>query len=148
MPKLCLPKLLIGLCFMVFFFSACKKAGSNTGSRVEKLFEENVLNKDFVVAYATNNGTDLTANYNGYTFVLLKTDYYHGDLQAKKDGAVITGSWSTNDDYSKLIITLPETPSDFIFLSREWRFTKKSVPLLKLAPWGTSEPLVLHMLRR
>ncbi len=107
-----------------------------------------MLNKNFVVAYATKNDTDITAKYNGYTFVLLKTDYYHGDLQAKKDGAIITGSWSTNEDYSKLIITLPETPADFVFLTRAWRFTKKSVPLLKLAPWGTSEPLVLHMLRR
>ncbi len=119
----------------------------NTGTRIEKLFEDNVINKNFVVALATNNGADLTANYSGYTFVLLKTDYYHGDLQAKKDGTIITGSWSTNDDYSKLIITLPEMPSQFIFLTRAWRFTSKSNPL-KLAPWGSTEPLVLHMLRQ
>ena len=49
---------------------------------------------------------------------------------------------------SKLVITLPTTPSIFVFLNREWRFTKKALPEMELAPWGTTEPLVLHMLRQ
>lgn len=127
-------------------FITCKKDGSG-GTNTERLFESNVLNRNFVVAYANDKGSDLTANYNGYTFILLKTDYYQGPLQVTKNSVVVTGSWSSNDDYSKLIITLPNTPSEFSFLSRAWRFTSKGNPLLKLAPWGSSEAIVLHMLR-
>jgi hypothetical protein len=128
--------------------SGCQKEGDSGGSRLETLFENNVLNRNFIVQLATNNGTDITANYSGYTFVLLKTDFYHGPLEAKKNGIVTTGSWSSNDDYSKLIITLPETPPEFVFLTRAWRFTAKSASVLKLAPWGSSEALVLHMSRQ
>ncbi len=139
-------RLIIFSFFTVSFFGSCKKNSSSPdGTVLEKYFESSVLNKNIIVNYASNNGTDITANYNGYTFVLLKTDYYHGPLQAKKDATVITGSWSTNDDYSKLTITLPALPQEFVFLSRSWRFTSKTTTLMKLAPWGSSEPLVLYM---
>jgi len=107
-----------------------------------------VLNKNFIVVYATDTSVDITSRYNGYTFVLLKTDYYHGPLEVTKNSVLLTGSWSSNDDYSKLVITLPGIPPEFIFLNRQWRFTSKSIPVLKLAPWGSSAPVVLHMLRQ
>jgi len=69
-------------------------------------------------------------------------------LQAIKNGVTYTGTWSSNDDYSKLVITLPNPPSEFSFLSREWRFTSKNLPTLELAPWGSTDPIVLHMRRQ
>ena len=142
------------LFILIGTFTSCSKEltdavnGTGTSSALEKYFEDNVLNQNFVVNKATNNGTDLTANYNGYTFKLLKTDYYKGPLQATKGTTTITGSWSSNSDYSKLVITLPASPTEFVFLTREWRFTKKVPPQLELAPWGTTDPVVLHMLRQ
>ncbi len=50
------------------------------------------------------------------------------------------GTWSTNNDYSKLDISLPDSIPVFPFLSRSWRFTKKANPTLELAPWGGSAP--------
>ncbi|MDQ6755839.1 MAG: hypothetical protein M3004_02795 [Bacteroidota bacterium] len=120
----------------------------NTGNLLEQYFETNVLNQNFIINFATNNGVDLTSNYNGYIFKLLKTDYYHGPLQVTKGSTVYTGTWSSNDDYSKLVIGLPSTPQEFIFITREWRFTKKQLPQLELAPWGNNDPVVLHMLRQ
>ena len=143
--------------FWLFVFSllivSCKKVDllASTGgspSYLEKYFEDNVINKDFIVNRATNNGVDLTGNYSGYTFRLLKTDYYKGPLEARKGSNIYSGTWSSNSDYSKLIITLPSSPSEFVFLTREWRFTSKALPQLELAPWGSTEPLVLHMLRQ
>jgi len=129
--------------------TSCKKNGnSGTNALLEQYFETNVLNRNFIVSLAQDNGTDLTANYNGYVFVLLKTDFYHGPLQATKNGTIYTGTWSSNNDYSKLVITLATPPSEFGFLSRGWRFTSKSFPTLQLAPWGSSEALVLHMYRQ
>jgi hypothetical protein len=137
--------------FFALFFSvagiACKKSTLKT-ALLEQYFETNILNKNFIVSLATDNGTDITANYSNEVFVLQETDLYHGPLQATKNGTIYTGTWSSNDDYSKLVITLPNSPSEFSFLSRAWRFTSKSLPTMKLAPWGSSEPIVLHMQRQ
>jgi len=138
----------------VFCFSSCSKElqnavnGTGTSTILEQYFEANVLNQNFIINLASDNGTDITANYNGYTFKMLKTDYYHGPAQATKGANTYTGTWSSNSDYSKLVITLPNTPTEFVFLNREWRFTKKAFPQMELAPWGTTEPLVLHMIKQ
>lgn len=133
---------------MLFCNISCKKETLVPDNFLEQLFENNILNKDFVVILASDNGANITSDYDGYKFVLLKTDLLHGELQAKKSSQVYKGTWSSNSDYSKLIITLPNTPQEFIFLNREWRFTSKNVPKLELAPWGSTAPVVLHMLRQ
>lgn len=141
---------LLILIFPFCFLSCLKKEAltPNTGTLLEQYFESGVLNQNFTITLATNNGTDLTSNYSGYTFKLLKTDYYHGPMQATKGTNTYSGTWSSNEDYSKLVITLPGTPAEFVFLTREWRFTKKELPQLELAPWGNTDPVVLHMLRQ
>lgn len=116
-------------------------------SYLQQQFEDNILNKNFRVHLATDNGVDLTAQYSGYTYVLLKATFYNGPMTAVKNGTTYNGSWSSNEDYSKLVISFPSAPAEFNFLNREWRFTKKSLPIMELAPWGTTEPIVLHMER-
>lgn len=91
---------------------------------------------------------DFTAEYSGYTFVLLKTDFYHGPLKATYGSNVYVGTWSSNDDYGKLTISLPDSVEPFKFLSRSWRFIKKDVPTLQLAPWGSTDPIFLNMTRQ
>ncbi|MEO8764863.1 MAG: hypothetical protein ABI416_11275 [Ginsengibacter sp.] len=136
--------------FLFLLVASSCKSKSDTGANelLEQYFETNVLNRNFIVNLAVDKGTDLTANYSGYVFVLLKTDYYHGPMKATKDGTVFMGDWSSNADYSKLTITLPSPPSEFGFLTRNWRFTSKKFPTLELAPWGSTEELVLHMYRQ
>jgi hypothetical protein len=133
---------------LLFCFS-CKKSIDNISqSTLEKYFDKNVIGKDFKVSLAKDSTADLTSDYTEYTFVLLKTDFYHGPLKAANGTNEYMGTWSTNDDYSKLIISLPDSIPEFKFLSRSWRFTKKDVPTLQLAPWGSDDPLVLHMTRQ
>ncbi len=76
------------LCLILFLFSAvnisCKKGGSLNNPLLEKYFETNVLNRNFVVSLAQDSSTDLTSNYSGEVFVLLETDFYHGDLRLQK----------------------------------------------------------------
>lgn len=132
--------------------SGCKKLAAAAGSRsaMESLFEENILNRNFVVKLATDNGTDLTSQFTGYNFILTKTtSYYEGPMTGTKAGTVYTGTWLCNEDFSKLTIsiTLPNTPSEFNFINRSWKFTKKAFPVMELGPWGSSEPKVLHMER-
>src|SRR5687767_7845940 len=120
----------------VVFFISCKKSETSGGSLLEQYFEANVINKNFIINFASDNGTNITAKYSDYTFRLLKTDFYHGPLEAQKNSTVIPGTWSSNEDYSKLIIKLPDSPPELIFLTRQWRFTKKRPEQLELAPWG------------
>lgn len=136
---------LLVLVSVVFTFS-CKKAIQNAEqSLLEKYFEKYVIGNNFTVTLAKDSSNDITSNYSGYTFVLLKTDLYHGPLEANKGSNQWMGTWSTNDDYSKLDISLPDSVPVFQFLSRSWRFTKKSNPTLQLVPWGSDAPLVLYM---
>jgi hypothetical protein len=136
-------------CAIVLLCSSCKKTivAEEQRSILELYFEQNILNNDFKVSLATDNGSNLTPQYDGYRFRLLKSTLLNGPLTATKAGTTYTGTWSSNDDYSKLVITLPISPAEFGFLIREWKFTKKAVPVMELAPWGSAEPKVLHMER-
>ena len=80
--------------------------------------------------------------------MLQKNTDFDGPLTGTLNGTVYNGTWSSNDDYSKLTITLPSTPFQFVFLTREWRFTSKGIPTLELAPWGSNAAIVLHMTRQ
>ncbi len=130
-------------------FTSCSKSAVEAAQTtyLQQQFEDNILNKNFRVSLATDNGVDLTPQYTGYTFILYKSTYFSGPMTAVKNGVTYNGTWSSNDDYSKLVITFPSTPTEFVFLNREWKFTKKSLPIMELAPWGTLEPKVLHMER-
>ena len=138
--------------FLIIFLSAsmlisfsCKKIQKLNQSLLEKYFEKYVIGNDFKVTLAKDSTADLTSEYNDYKFVLLETDLYHGPLKAISSSNEYLGTWSTNSDYSKLDISLPDSIPAFKFLSRSWRFTKKGNPTLQLAPWGSSAPVVLHM---
>ncbi len=137
------------VCTLLLALNSCSKSKIEAIQQTayEKQFEDNILNKNFRVHFAMDNGTDLTSQYDGYTFVLYKLTYYNGPMTAVKNSITHNGTWSSNDDYSKLVITFPATPSEFVFLNREWKFTKKALPIMELAPWGTLEPKVLHMER-
>ena len=147
-------RFIVALAFALILLLAtgCKKIAAAAGSRsaLEALFEENILNRNFVVHLATDNGTDLTSQYAGYNFILTKTSsYYEGPITGTKAGVTYTGTWACNDDFSKLTINIisPTIPPEFVFINRSWKFTKKAFPIMELAPWGTTEPKVLHMQR-
>ena len=134
---------------IVFVFNGCSKSAVEAAqlTYAQQQFEDNILNKNFRVHLATDNGVDLTPQYTGYTFVMLKSTYYNGPMTGVKSGVTYNGTWSSNEDYSKLTITFPSSPAEFIFLNRDWKFTRKALPIMELAPWGTLEPKVLHMER-
>lgn len=137
---------------VILLLSSCSKSPLDIVSQpsqsfLQQYFEDNILNRDFKVKLATDSSVDLTTQYSGYTFRLTKNTLLNGPMTATNGTVIYTGTWSSNDDYSKLVISLPLTVPAFTFLNREWRFTKKAVPVMELAPWGTLDPKVLHMER-
>jgi hypothetical protein len=136
-------------CLFLLPFVSCKKVLSSANTTLlEQYFETNILTRNFTVTLATDSSADITSDYSGEIFVLFETDLHHGPLKATKNGIVYTGTWSANDDYSQLTITLPNPPVEFAFLSRIWRFTSKNVPTMALAPWGSTAPIALQMTRQ
>lgn len=150
-PAFALLIVIIAALAIILMLNSCSKVEAAIEAKqqteLEKQFEDNILNKNFRVKLATDNGVDLTPQFTGYTFILYKGTYYNGALTATKNSTTYTGTWSCNEDYSKLTIVLPSVPTEFLFLVRDWRFTKKSLPVMEFAPWGTLEPKVLHMER-
>ena len=126
-----------------------KKETSPIQDTYARFFEENVLNRDYIVEFAYDNGNNLTSQYNGYVFKLFKNTFSEGPMTAIKGSTTYTGTWSSNDDYSKLVITInqPSTPAEFIFINRQWRFAKKAFPVMELSPWGSPEADSLYMRR-
>lgn len=61
-------------------------------SYLQQQFEDNILNKNFRVYLATDNGLNLTPQYSGYTFVLLKSTYYNGPMTGVKNGITYNGT--------------------------------------------------------
>ena len=139
------------ICAALLLLSGCKKAIEDIPPEtLQGYFEKNILNKNFVVELATDSSVDKTSLYTGYSFILTKgTSYTQGLMTGTKGGTVYTGTWASNADYSQLAINLnsPAIPTEFIFLNRVWRFTKKSLPIMELAPYGTTDPKVLYMRR-
>lgn len=112
-------------------------------------FEDNVLDRDFIIDRATNDTADITTQFAGWVFRLRKNTYTDGPMTATKSGVMHTGTWLLTENYGKLTINInqPSVPAGFEYLNRSWRFTEKSLPVLKFAPWGSSAPHVLHMRR-
>lgn len=144
-------RFVIALTFAVtiLLFEGCKKGDSPTEQVYEAYFEQNVLNSDFVVHLAVDNSVDITADYSGWVFRLLKTTYYNGPMTATKNGVTYTGTWECPTDYGKLTIQIdqPSVPAGFAFINRQWRFAKKELPIMQFAPWGSSADTKLHMRR-
>jgi hypothetical protein len=139
------------LCAALLLTSSCKKTVENISEEtLQSYFEDNILNKEFVVNYALDTANNRTGEFVDYSFILTRTSsFYDGPMTGTKGGITYTGTWTSNEDYSKLIISLtsPAPPPSFAFINRAWRFTKKSLPIMELAPWGTTDPKVLHMRR-
>lgn len=126
---------------------SCKKSIKET--LAEKYFSENVLNRDFEITYAKNEGEDITSTYLGYSFLLKKgSDFYNGPLIVTKGTDIYYGTWQADEDFGKLTIVLPSLPAEFAFLTRDWRFTSKKLPVLKFAPWGSDAKIALTMERK
>ena len=143
------------LCALVLLLCSCSKAGlvnSATTPILEQYFTSDVLDKNFIVNYASDSSIDITNQYVNDTFMLVydSVSYFSGPIIATRNNdTTYTGTWSCNSDYSQLVISItsPSIAPEFIFLNRAWKFTEKALPIMKLAPWGTTDPKVLYMER-
>ena len=107
----------IAFALLLLLLSSCSKntVTEQQQNILQQYFEENILNRDFTVHFASDNGAEITAQFSGYTFKLLKSTLTNGSMTAISGGTTYTGTWSCNEDYSKLVITLPSSVTAFFF---------------------------------
>lgn len=140
-------------CVAIFVFSAtsCKKIIDDIRQNwAEDYFEDNIMERNFKITYAKKDSANITTLFDGYTFILYKNTFYDGPMVAIKDGITYNGTWACNEDYGKLTIQIAHPDpvnSGFNFINRSWRFKRKALPVLELAPWGNQLPHELHLLR-
>lgn len=126
------------LLLCILFAGACSKKKieekAYEPSTLNKVFEDYILNKDITVTQASLDGRDTTPMFSGYVFKLLKNTYYDGPFEARHNGQTYTGTWQSNDDYSKLILNIQGTGA-LQWVSISWKFKSKSANSLELIPW-------------
>jgi hypothetical protein len=135
--------------FGVFFVSlntSCKKETTSTtndttsvdttkkATYLEQMFELYVLNSPVIITQAIDTaGNNITAQYQDEIITLKKKTYYDGPLEILVGGILYKGTWKANNDYSTLELSISGKPEFEFFLS-PWRFTYKSLTILRLAP--------------
>lgn len=118
---------------------------TNQATYMEKMFELYVLNSANIITLAVDSsGNNITPSYQDETIYLRKNTYYDGPLEIFAGGTKYTGTWKSNSDYSTLELKITGRP-EFAFFESPWRFTYKSLTLLKLAPIQNPGQKVLHL---
>ena len=86
--------IIVILLSIIILLASCSKSAIEAKyiSAAQQYFDDNVLGRDFKVALATDNGTDITTNYTGFLFKLIKSTYYDGPFTATNGGTVYSGT--------------------------------------------------------
>ncbi len=109
------------------------------------LFEYYVLNKATQITLAIDSaGNNITPAYIDYEIYLKKESYINGPLEILANSTKYVGTWKSNNDYSRLTLDISGL-EPFKFLNKTWRFTYKSMDLLKIAPEINPGETILHL---
>ena len=112
---------------------------------LEQMFAALVLDKKIKVILAIDSsGTNLTPQYDNHDIFLRKGTFYDGPLDIFTNGTKYVGTWKSNKDYSILDLSIEGLP-EFEFYNTVWRFTLKSLDLLKIAPVQNPGQKQLHL---
>ena len=104
-----------------------------------------VLDKKIKVILAVDSaGKNLTPSYDNHDIFLRKGTFYDGPLEVYANGTKYVGTWASNKDYSILDLNIEGVP-EFEFYNTVWRFTLKSLDLLKIAPVQNPGQKQLHL---
>jgi hypothetical protein len=135
---------ILGL-FFVSLNTSCEKETTNNNTPpldttikgptyLQQMFELYVLNSPVIVTQAIDTaGNNITALYQDEIITLKKKTYYDGPLEILAGVTLYTGTWKANSDYSTLELSVSGRP-EFDFFISPWRFTYKSLTILRLTP--------------
>ncbi len=114
--------------------TSCSKDPVNKSSTSpgHDYFVANVLGRDLMVTSAIDNTTDITADFNGYTFHLTDTAALGGTISAANFVRTTIGMWTVDAAYSKITFTFPSSIPILNFMTKQWQFTSNSAITIDL----------------
>lgn len=113
----------------VFLLTSCKKDENPTPSISTSIVTNTVISGTWRITYYWDTDHIETSSFSGYTF-----SFGSGNiLTAAKTGSIISGTWSTGTDDSKIKLILNFTsPSNFVEISDDWHVTERTDTKIKL----------------
>jgi len=136
--------LVAGLSLMgAIALTSCNKKDDNLDTAIalkqasQNDFATNVANHDLTVAMAKDDGTDITANFAGYTFKIVDSaaTATSGVVTVANDLLSVTGTWFVDESFSKITFQFPTAViPKLIFFNKEWGFKGTSSATINLQP--------------
>jgi len=117
------------LLFVAFIsFSNCSKDDNTTiaVSDNKKYFEDTVLDHDLILSSVLDNGADITSQYSKYTFRFSRTSTLSGTIMIGNTDMPLTASWTVDETYNDLTISISPARAPFIFLNDEFVFVSRT----------------------
>src|SRR5882757_8587218 len=112
----------------IISFSNCSKDDNTTiaVSDNKKYFEDTVLDHDLILSSVSDNGTDISSQYSKYTFRFSKTSTLSGTIMIGNTDTPLTASWTVDETYNDLTISISPSPAPFAFLNDEFVFVSRT----------------------
>ena len=126
--------IVISLTGTVLLSSCSKDDDDNTPPSSNAVyFSDNALARDLLVQQASDNSTDITAQFAGYTFRLTKTAALSGTISASNDLLTVNGTWSIDANYDKITFVFPtDVINSLAFFNKEWQFSSRATTVIQL----------------
>lgn len=105
-------------------------------------FETNILDRDLVVPFAQDDGTNITIKFAGLTFHFTGNGTLTGSATAANDLLSVNGTWSMTAAYDKITFAFPTNLfPDLAFMNKEWLITSNNFPIVLTAANGENDQL-------
>jgi hypothetical protein len=98
-----------------------------------------ILNQNLIIAYARDNGVDITDQFNDFTFNFEGT-YPFGNAHVWNCLLAQTGTWSSPSDVTDFVLSYPTNIfSHLAFLNQEWNIDEASTNFYRLTAANGNE---------
>jgi hypothetical protein len=127
----------------ILLLNGCSKDENNTPAWPGNQL---LIDKNFSVPYAKDNGADVTANYNGIIFRFAgPATSLTGTATAANSLFTVTGTWTMNSSRDKISFSFPTNLlPDLAFMNKTWKITNAFVsPVVLKADNGEDDEVRL-----
>ena len=130
----------------IVLFTSCKKDENNNtpswpGNQI-------LIDKDFLVSYAKDNGGNITANYAGYTFRFAgPPSLLTGTATVTNTLLTITGTWTMTAGRDRITFAFPTNLfPELSYMNKTWIVTNATAnPVVLNATFGEDDELRLTL---
>jgi hypothetical protein len=116
------------LSFALVIFSSCAKTDTTVSSPAST--SSIIVQSNWRVTYFSDNGTDHTSDYDGFTFLFNAG----GSVAAYNPLLSVNGTWSSYNDDSRdnLLLNFPNTLAVIAALNHDWHIIEKTNTKLRM----------------